>query len=133
MKLARSGEVIAERLTVANHYLERLRGLLFRSRFPSGEALFLQRCGAIHTWFMAFSIDVAFLDEDFRVVALFHAVRPWRIAYAQKAAHTVEFPAGELEGIRAEVGQEWQVLDALGVPILGSDRTRAGSGLQSLV
>jgi hypothetical protein len=53
-----------------------------------GEALWLEPCGSIHTWGMRYSIDVVFLSRDFRVLAIWRDVRPWRIAWAPRGTHS---------------------------------------------
>ena len=51
---------------------------------------------AIHTFFMRFPIDVAFVARDGRVVKIRAAMPAWRISAAWGAHAVVEMAAGEL-------------------------------------
>ncbi len=93
-----SGRVIAPRALRATSRFERTVGLIGKRSMDTANALWLPECGAIHTWFMRFRIDVAFLDEDCRVVKVCSSVPPWR-AYvgARRARHTIEMAEGTIE------------------------------------
>jgi uncharacterized membrane protein (UPF0127 family) len=51
---------------------------------------------AVHTFFMRFAIDVAFVTREGRVVKTYTALPPWRIAGAFRAYAAVELPSGTL-------------------------------------
>jgi hypothetical protein len=95
-------DVVAERVELATTRRARRVGLLGRARLDSGAALVLAPCPAIHTAFMRFPIDVAFVDRRGRAVRVVHALRPWRMAVAPRAYAAIELPAGTLR--RHEVG-----------------------------
>lgn len=59
---------------------------------------------AIHTFFMKFPIDVAFLGRNERVNQIREAVAPWRIASAPRAHAVIELPAGALRHTGVVVG-----------------------------
>ena len=45
------------------------------------------QCSSVHTAFMPFSLDIAFIDKDGRVLALHEGVRPWHmVSYASAQA-----------------------------------------------
>ena len=44
-----SGQVVVERLEVADGFWSRLRGLQFRKELPAGSGLLLVPCSSIHT------------------------------------------------------------------------------------
>jgi uncharacterized membrane protein (UPF0127 family) len=90
----RSGRVLADRLTTAFDSKSRRTGLLGRDRFDDGEAILIAPSNAIHTFFMRFSIDIVFARRDGRVVAVRHALRPWRLAISPRAYLVIELPAG---------------------------------------
>ena len=91
------GGVLAERVERAITVRERLRGLLGRAGMTEGEALVIEPCTSIHTFFMRFSIDAAFLDRAGRVVRAISNLRPWRATRIYpSAAMVVELPAGTL-------------------------------------
>ena len=91
------GTVLAERAEVARSWWARGKGLLGRAGLPAGGGLVIDPCWSIHTWFMTFPIDVAFVARDGRVVRAAQAVRPWRVGpFARGARFVVELPAGTL-------------------------------------
>lgn len=91
------GALLADRVEHAVAIVQRLRGLLGRSELPAGSALAIAPCAAIHTFFMKFPIDAAFLDGDGRIVRAVADLPPWRATrFHRRAAQVVELPAGTL-------------------------------------
>ncbi|MCD0501643.1 DUF192 domain-containing protein [Bordetella petrii] len=79
------------RLVRAQGVLGRMRGLLCRARAPGpGSALLLSPCWAVHTVGMRYSIDVAFIDRQGRVLRLARNLRPGRLAVCVRAAAVLE-------------------------------------------
>ena len=91
---------------VASRFLARLRGLLARPPLraaPAIEALLIIRCPSVHTLFMRYAIDVAYLDAGGEIVRCVDTLSPWRASLGgRRAAHALELPAGSLArlGIR---------------------------------
>jgi uncharacterized membrane protein (UPF0127 family) len=94
----RSGRCLAHSLIGAFDSASRRTGLLGRDGLDQGHALIIAPTSGIHTFFMRFAIDVAFVRRDGRVVSIRHAMKPWRIAIALGAHAAVELPAGTLAG-----------------------------------
>jgi uncharacterized protein len=92
----RNGYVLAEQVLTAFDSKSRRRGLLGIDGFHQGSALIIAPTNAIHTWFMRFPIDVAFVARDGRVVKVRHQMRPWRMSGAIRGYAVIEFPAGAL-------------------------------------
>ena len=92
----RSGCVVADRLLTAFDSDARRKGLLGRDGLPQNCALLIAPCNAIHTFFMKFPIDVAFVARDGRVVKVRPTLLAWRIAFALRAYAVIELPAGTL-------------------------------------
>lgn len=92
----RSGLIVAEQVLTAFDSKSRKKGLLGRHGLPESTALIIAPSNAVHTWFMQFPIDIAFVARDGRVVKVKAAVRPWRVAGALRAFSTIELPAGSL-------------------------------------
>jgi uncharacterized protein len=91
------GTVLADQAGVARSWWARGKGLLGRHGLPEGGGLIIDPCSSIHTWFMAFPIDVVFVAADGRVVRTAHALRPWRFGpFARQVRYVVELPAGAL-------------------------------------
>jgi uncharacterized membrane protein (UPF0127 family) len=93
---SRSGHRLAHSLTGAFDSASRRTGLLGRDGLDQGHALIIAPTSAIHTFFMRFAIDVAFVRRDGRVVGIRHAMKPWRVAAALGAHAVIELPAGTL-------------------------------------
>ena len=89
-----AGAVVCPRCEPARNPLRRMKGLLGRRALAEDEGLLLEPASAVHTWFMRFSIDLAFLDRELQVVRIAHEVRPWRFAYARRSRYVLELPAG---------------------------------------
>ena len=92
----RTGGIVAERLLTAFDSESRRRGLLGRDGLPSGTALIIAPSNAVHTFFMRFPIDVAFVARNGRVIKVRPAVPPWRMTASLRGSIVIEFAAGEL-------------------------------------
>ena len=91
-----TGQTIASAVELATTRRSRRRGLLGRRELDPSAALILSPCCAIHTAFMRFGIDVAFVDACGRVVRIVRDLPPWRLAWSLRAHAVVEFSAGSL-------------------------------------
>jgi hypothetical protein len=97
--------ILAENATIAKTPLKRMIGLLNRKAFKPGEALIIRPCNSIHTCFMRFPIDVAFVDANNRITKTIRAMRPFRISGIYlKAVSCLELPAGILEKTSTQSG-----------------------------
>lgn len=108
----RNGRVIANTLASAFDSKSRRTGLLHHSSFPPGAAMLIAPTNAIHTFFMRFPIDVAFITRDGTVVKVCGDVRPWRIAAALGAYGVIELPAGTLAAAETVAGDVLAVVPA---------------------
>ena len=95
------GQVVCERCLVADRPLARMRGLLGRRTLPRGEGILLRPASSVHMFFMAFAIDVVWLDRDLQVLGVTPELRPWRTAGRRGAR---ELAAGESERIGLRAG-----------------------------
>ena len=87
----RPGEPIAfEMLTT---WLKRLKGLLGTQADASPVALV--HCSSIHTFAMAYPIDIAFVDEGGLILEAVRALGPNRLASSTGAFLTLERPAAD--------------------------------------
>jgi len=82
---------------LAGGFWARAVGLLGRSGLPAGRALYIPRCGCVHTFGMRFALDLVFVRADGTVDAVRRGVRPWRIAWGtRRSAAVYELAAGVL-------------------------------------
>jgi uncharacterized membrane protein (UPF0127 family) len=98
--VGRDGQIVCERCRLATTPLARLRGLLGRRELPPGHGILLRPASSIHTLFMRFAIDVAFLDANLRVLEVRAAIVPWRAAWHRGADAILELAAGECDRLR---------------------------------
>lgn len=104
--LTRSDGGLLCRARVAGSFLSRFRGLMLTASLAPGTGLLFPRTSSVHTHFMRFPIDVVFLDDGNRVVAIRAALRPWRFAATRGADAVLELAAGECTRIGLAVGHE---------------------------
>lgn len=98
LKNKTTGTVLADRIVRPRGWYRRTLGLLDRKRLAGDEGLWLDRCWGVHTVGMRFAIDVLFLDDAFRVLAIRTNVRSGCFAVTHgQASHVVELPAGTCE------------------------------------
>ncbi len=101
------GTVIAERAEVASSWFARLRGLIGRRALEPGHGLIIRPCNSVHTFFMAFPIELLFVGEGDRILRATRAIGPWRIGPIVPAArYVVELPAGTLAASGTAAGDE---------------------------
>ena len=93
--------VLLADVMLAESVASRMRGLLGSSSLSAGTGLLIRPCRSIHMWFMKFSIDAAFLDENLIVLKISRHLNPWQLAFAPPKTHSVlEGPAGAFSKLR---------------------------------
>lgn len=101
-------------LRIAASYRTRSRGLLGQDGIDG--ALLITPCGSVHSFRMRFTIDVAYLDRKFRVVAV-HTMKPGRLGMPRlRARHVVEAEAGAME--------KWGIRPGVRVAIVQTEESR---------
>ncbi|MEU2155027.1 DUF192 domain-containing protein [Streptomyces sp. NPDC019396] len=95
-------------LVIAASYRARTRGLLGRDGIDG--AIMLTPAGSVHTFRMRFTIDVAYLDKQLRVISM-RTMKPGRLGMPRmRARHVLEAEAGAWErwglrpGVQLSVG-----------------------------
>ena len=74
----------------------RLRGMLGRRPVAANGlplVMAFPRCSSVHTCFMAYPIDIAFIDRDGNILARYENVRPWRMCSCPGAWAVLERPS----------------------------------------
>lgn len=115
------GAVVCDHCEVADAIASRTRGLLGRDLLPSGQGLLLTPAHSIHTAFMRFPIDVAFLDRQLSVIKLVSDVPPWRTARARRAAAVLELAAGEIAARSLALGDRLTLVNEAPVAHNGTE------------
>jgi uncharacterized membrane protein (UPF0127 family) len=106
----RNGMVVADTVLSAFDSKTRRKGLLSFELFPPGHAMVIAPTSAVHTWFMRFPIDLAFIDCRGLVLKTYTALKPWRMAASLRADAVIELPAGSLTRADTVVGDKLQVV-----------------------
>ena len=96
---------LGTRIGLADGWLSRLRGMLARPAPAAGEGLLLTPCRSAHMYGMRFPLDIAFLNANRAVVAVYHSLPPGsRTSWHRSALYALELPAGTLVRSGTAVG-----------------------------
>lgn len=110
MNSSQQNKILVENLKIASSLGSRMKGLLGTKSLGTQEALWIQRCNSIHTFFMNYSIDCVFVDEDLSVKALVKDVRPGRFVFPiWGATSVIEMPSGHIERLGIILGDQLHV------------------------
>ncbi|WHH60533.1 DUF192 domain-containing protein [Petroclostridium sp. X23] len=105
IKIASNNGIIADQAVMAQTFITRLRGLMFRERLNESEALIIQPCNMIHTFGMRFAIDALFVNKENKVEHMIENLHPNKIsAMVFKAVKVVELPAGAIHNANIQKG-----------------------------
>lgn len=105
----RNGKVVADRVLTAFDSESRRKGLLKHDSLPASTAMIIAPTNAIHTFFMKFPIDIAFVSKDGRVVKIRSRVPAWRMTGSLRAYAVLELAAGSLDDSDTQVGDRLAV------------------------
>jgi len=95
-------KAVANNVKVANSIISRFIGLLNRSHLEENEGLLIIPCNSIHSFFMRFNFDAAFLDKSNKVRFLIKNMSSCKVSPVVFTAHSVlELPSGTIE--RAQI------------------------------
>ncbi|MFF3247555.1 DUF192 domain-containing protein [Streptomyces sp. NPDC002870] len=95
---------------IAATYGPRRRGLLGRDGIEG--AILLTPCNSVHTFRMRFTIDVAYLDRELRVVDV-QTMKPGRLGRPRlRARHVLEAEAGAMAGWGVRPGVQLSIATA---------------------
>lgn len=98
-------ELITDRVEMADSFVKRFMGLMFRKSMPQNHALLLRPCSAIHTFSMKFAIDAVFLAKDGTVLHIEPAMQPNKPGKSVKKADSVlELNAGMADEFGLKTG-----------------------------
>ncbi len=94
--------MLASEVDVADSFLSRARGLMFRTSIPAGYALVFEfdepKRRDVHMVFVPFAIDVLWLVDD--EVQRVETLSAWTGLDAAEADRLIELPAGAAAGVR---------------------------------
>lgn len=106
VQLVKAGDARAIATTVLTAFdsASRRTGLLKRDHLPPQTALIIAPCSGVHTFGMRFTIDVAFVTREGRIVKIRRQMPRRRMAFALGAFAVIEMAAGALDGAGVREG-----------------------------
>lgn len=108
-----TGEVVADRIAVADTHATRAVGLLSREGLEPGEGLWIVPSRGVHTFWMRFAIDVIALDDSGVIIDRVAHMKPWRIRLPRRGtAGVLELRAGSLDETGTRVGHRIELAQA---------------------
>ena len=81
-----------------------------KKKFSPGEGLLIKPCNWVHTFGMKFPIEVLFLDQKQRVVAI-ERLEPNQFGRPQRSVSALELPSGSIEAGRVKLGDQLIFVD----------------------
>lgn len=88
---------LASQVKVADDFLGRLIGLMFKEKMEGFDALLIKGSKSIHTCFMRYSMDLLFLDKKNKIVKIVRQMKPWRSTLLYfSAADALELKGGAI-------------------------------------
>lgn len=90
------------RVLCAEHFADRLRGLLGREALTRRYGLWIRPCNAVHTFGMRFPIDLVFVDRHGHVLGVDAELVPGRIRFRRGAHGVLELAAGAARRLRLD-------------------------------
>ena len=110
-RISAGGAPLALDLNVTTRMIDRLKGWMGRKSIAERDALLIQPCNSVHTWFMHESIDVVFLDRRRRVVGVRKNVGPRHFCAHLRAASALELQAGRSAALGLVPGVQLDIDD----------------------
>lgn len=89
--------------------IQRMVGLLKHSQLLDDEAMLIDSCKQVHTFFMKFPIDAIFIDKKGVIVAI-EELKPWRMSWIHfKATSVIEVNLGWTRKNGIQVGSSVEI------------------------
>ncbi|NKE08062.1 MULTISPECIES: DUF192 domain-containing protein [Mesobacillus] len=106
-----NGRVLAANVKIADTFFSRFKGLMLTDSLPDGHGLYIQPCRSIHTFFMNYSIDVLYINENFEIVGAEEQLEPAKMGKRCKGAYSVfELPEGTIRNTGTKVGHSIKLI-----------------------
>ncbi len=105
--------VVGDNIELADTSLKRMFGLLGRRGLDAGGGLWIKPSSGVHTFGMAFSIDVVGLDRDLKVIKLWRCLVPYRVTSVSfRLRSVIELPCGAIAQAQLQLGDQIQITPA---------------------
>jgi len=105
------GTIVGDNIELADTSLKRMFGLLGRRGLDAGGGLWIKPSSGVHTFGMAFGIDVVGLDRDLKIIKLWRCLPPFRVtSVSLKLRSVLELPCGVISQSQMQIGDQLQIL-----------------------
>ena len=95
---------MAEQICIADTFWRRLKGLLGTSSLGAKHGLVIKPCSSVHTFGMAYSIDVLFMVHNDRFMKIVANMPAGRAAMMRGSDYVIELAMGRAELALCGVG-----------------------------
>jgi uncharacterized membrane protein (UPF0127 family) len=107
------GTIVGDHIELADTSLKRMFGLLGRRGLDAGGGLWIKPSSGVHTFGMAFKIDVVGLDRDLKVIKLWRCLAPFRVtSVSLKMKSVLELPCGTISQSQMQLGDQMHISSA---------------------
>lgn len=97
--------LLLDNVEIADSFFSRLRGLLGRTELKEGQGLIIKPCNSIHTFGMKFPIDVAFVDQNNKVIKIMENTAKAKVSpIVKNSKYVIEARSGEFQAKNLQVG-----------------------------
>ncbi|MFT8349080.1 DUF192 domain-containing protein [Clostridium saccharoperbutylacetonicum] len=106
-----SNMLLADEVIIANTFMTRLKGLMFKRSLVEGNVLMIKPCNSIHTFFMKFPIDIIFLSKGNVVIHVIENMIPGKISpFVKGAISVLELQSGIIRKTETKKGDLLEIL-----------------------
>lgn len=99
--------IIGNNIEIADNFLTRLRGLMFRKELPNGCGLLIYPCNSIHMFCMNFPIDVLFVNKQDEIIDYLENFEINKVSKIYPSSkYVVELPAGTIKNKNIKKNQK---------------------------
>lgn len=110
LKLKGSDHVVSSNVKIAKNFFDRAIGLMFKPPLKDYDSLLISPCRSIHTCFMTYSLDIIFLDQNYKIIKIIRNMRPWRMTLIYwRASQVLELEGGTVKSHISE-GDELEAI-----------------------
>jgi uncharacterized membrane protein (UPF0127 family) len=108
------GTTVGDTIELADTSMTRMFGLLGRRGLDAGGGLWIKPSSGVHTFFMAFKIDVIGLDQNLKVIKLWRCMPPFRVtSVSLKLKSVLELPCGQIDQSGVQIGDQLEFTASL--------------------
>ncbi|BEP27726.1 DUF192 domain-containing protein [Helicovermis profundi] len=75
--------IVLKNYYIASSFKDKLLGYMFRKK-PHKEIIVFKGTSSVHTYFMKFNIDIVFLDENYKILAINKNIPHGKMIFSKK-------------------------------------------------